>query len=402
MSTSNQPTSMREILNGAPTVAEPTRRRGRPRKHPEATEAAVANDPIAPKRRGRPRKTVVTEGEGVHGVVGAQVGAEVANALNECLAVAPGEAVTPVPIPDPEDCEAVVAELPDPLAALLTPELSEVVGDITQSSLTVPVEPGILTTPANTVKLEIAGKLVKIIGEENSIEDSTRYIALSNFIGALQDSTKTAATCRIFPTGLRILAEFPQGLVVGFEAPERTVTIKYRRGGDDNVVVFENCVIPSGMTFIKFKKVGEGTYTIIDFYQVATRGTVFDGEDMLYTWPGTNIWDDGRVCIGGIKRDGYKTLETYGSLQYLFYNGINNDDLSHSKYDMEALKRLHPDVESCDFYTNSDSRSAHPIILWDYFQVKEGEQPKPFPYEILKPRLKLKDFLATVLQCKLS
>lgn len=402
MNTNNTGMSMRDILGGATeaVATEAPRRRGRPRKYPEATVEQV--DPNAPKKRGRPRKSVGTQGEGIQGVAREQVDAQVEAVVNEFLEVGPEDTVTPATLPDvtPETSSPII-DLPDPLAALLEPEAQSLIEDVTIGSLTTPASEVVVNLNTSTVRVEIAGKLVKIESGAGDLADKTRYVSLSSFVSALQENMEVKNSCRIFPTGLRVLVESPKGLIVGFEAPERLGQVVYRTS-EDKLIKFKNTVIPSGMTFIDFKRVGENEYSIVNFYQVATKGTVFNGDDMLYIWPGTNVWSDSRVCIGDIKRSGYSSIENLGSLQYLFYNGVNNDDLCSGKYKIDKLLKIYPEASKSKYCTASNMEAAHPSILWDFFNVKEGEKPKPFPYEILKNRLTLKDFLMTMFKCRVG
>ena len=151
MNTNNTGMSMRDILGGATeaVATEAPRRRGRPRKYPEATVEQV--DPNAPKKRGRPRKSVGTQGEGIQGVAREQVDAQVEAVVNEFLEVGPEDTVTPATLPDvtPETSSPII-DLPDPLAALLEPEAQSLIEDVTIGSLTTPASEVVVNLNTST------------------------------------------------------------------------------------------------------------------------------------------------------------------------------------------------------------------------------------------------------------
>ena len=289
-----------------------------------------------------------------------------------------------------------VGTLPDPFN---TSEFDNLLGELTgavdptslASSLGAPV--GAVDLGSKPISITIDNHIAKIemSPDEANLAEQATYVTVDTLTEALSSNIKKGGQATVFPVGIRVLCESQDKVLVGFEAPERVANIAYDGGMFPKFKAI--CVVPHGMTFILFNKQPDGSMVIKEFYQLATKGPVFDGDDMLYFYPGTNIWDDCRVCIGSIKRNGYRDIHTLGSLQYLFYNGINNDDLHGGKLAVDKLVEAYPEAKTLECYDKCVS-STHPYILWKTMEVTEKNPPKPFPYACLKQKLTLKDFLA--------
>lgn len=202
----------------------------------------------------------------------------------------------------------------------------------------------------------------------------TKNITIEAFGTALSACTKAGKQCHINPAGLRIHGVSGDSVIVGYEFPERVAQIPFDDGGTKVKV---NSVWPWGLTFIKFVKTPNGLQWD-KFIQFGLTGPITTLDTQLYVWPGSNVYGDHRCCIGSINVPKLENIDQTGGLPYLFYNGVSNTDLSEGRFK--------------PFKVNG--REIHrPIDLYKHLQVKSGETPKPFPYDIMKPAMTLKSFL---------
>lgn len=193
---------------------------------------------------------------------------------------------------------------------------------------------------------------------------------------AIMESLSSAKSCDIFPLGLRIKGEAGDKVIVGYEFPERVVELPFNREGS---VVKIKSVVPWGLTFIEFTKTREGLQWS-RFYQFALKGPIANGDTQLFVWPGSNVYDSFNCCIGDIKVPKLQGIEQTGGLPNLFYNGVSNNDLSRNRF--LPLKV-------------GDRTINFPYELYKHLEVKQNEQPKEFPYQILREATKLSAFLSS-------
>ena len=188
--------------------------------------------------------------------------------------------------------------------------------------------------------------------------------------------SESAKEVRFNPPGLRITAKSGDRLIIGYEFPERVAKIPFNEGGD---AIELNSVWPWGITFIEFSDTPEGLKWNT-FYQFGLKGPISTMDTMLYMWPGSNVFEDHRCCIGSIKVPKLAGIEQTGGLPFIFYNGVSNRDLSDNRF-----KRFTPQGET--------KAIVKPLDLYRHLSVKDGAQPKPFPYDIMENAFTLKSFL---------
>ena len=193
---------------------------------------------------------------------------------------------------------------------------------------------------------------------------------------AILESNSSVKACDVFPLGLRIKGESGEKVIVGYEFPERVADLPFYRDG--NAVKIKS-VLPWGLTFIEFTRTKEGLQWS-RFYQFALKGPINDAETQLYVWPGSNVYDSFNCCIGEVKIPKLQGIEQTGGLPHMFYNGISNSDLSRNRF--------------IPLDTGNKTVSL-PYDLYKHLEVKDGEQPKEFPYKILKEATKLNAFLSS-------
>lgn len=201
------------------------------------------------------------------------------------------------------------------------------------------------------------------------------------FCKALLKSADAGKSCLITPIGLRVSARNGDRVMVGYEMPERVAPMTFHKSTQKGSKKIEvKTVIPWGLTFIEFKDTPEGLQWT-KFYQLAMKGPLINGETDLYVWPGSNVYDGHNCCIGKIDIPKLNGIEQTGGLPFIFYNGVNNDDLSGGKF--------------TSFKGEDGKTIQYPVDLYaTHLVVKDGVAPKPFPYDILKPAVKLKSFLS--------
>lgn len=202
-----------------------------------------------------------------------------------------------------------------------------------------------------------------------------RTIPSESFCKAILSSSNVGSECTIMPVGLRIKAKAGDHVIVGYEFPERVILTKFRDNGRN----FEfNTVQPWGMTFIEFTDTPEGLQWS-RFYQFALKGPITNGDTQMYRWPGSNVYDDYHCCIGDIKVPKIPSIEQTGGLPFIFYNGINNRDLSGGRF------KTFKDAKGVDIDV--------PFKLYKSLEVVDGVV-KPFPYDILYDAVRVKSFLS--------
>jgi hypothetical protein len=205
---------------------------------------------------------------------------------------------------------------------------------------------------------------------------TVKSMDLDSFVGTLQAGAQVVGKMVNFhPLGLRVHAEAGNKVIVGYEYPERVVEHS-AKNGDGNVTKFKT-VYPWGLTWIEFNKVPDGLQHSL-FYQFGLRGPILSLDTMMLCFPGSHIYADHHVCMGGIRVPVIKTVEATGGLPNLFYNGVNTYDLSDNR--MKELRTPKGVINK-------------PAQLYEYLKVKDGETPKPFPYECMRDGKTIRSFL---------
>lgn len=235
------------------------------------------------------------------------------------------------------------------------------------------------------ILIDILGENVKVDYPSVGTRRAVKELTLDSLCKIMSKSTESKQVKKIYPIGLRVKAENTNRIMVGYEVLEHVGDMKFRKedtnSRDENSVMSFNSVWPNGMTFIEFERGSDGL-RCLKFYQFSLMSPVTSLTDQLYVWPGSNVFDrpDYNICIGHISVDKIQSIEESGNLPFLFYNGISNNDLTSGKFNPYTPE-------------GSKERITHPHVLYRYLEVKDGVEPKPFPYEILKQALTINEFL---------
>ena len=201
-----------------------------------------------------------------------------------------------------------------------------------------------------------------------------KTVKFEDFCSIISKGIKKVAGIELLPNGLRIQAESDSSVIVGYEFPERVGTMKFSSDGGVKEI---NSVWPWGLTLIVFKKDAKGLL-YQQMYQFALKGPMVSLNDMLYFWPGSNVFDDARICTGDMLIKHVPDVASSGGFPHLFYNGISNTDLTGNKFNTFKV---------------GSSEIDRAYKLFKHLDVKPGEAPKPFPYDILKQQLVAKEFI---------
>lgn len=114
--------------------------------------------------------------------------------------------------------------------------------------------------------------------------------------------------------------------VIAYEIPPLTNDFKYHRRSTSNITVVKDVPYPRGLTILRLRR-SSTQYHLHDVYQFALAGPVNNLSAPLYYWPFSNMYEDGRVCIGETRRV-FPTLESTAGFPQYIYIGTGNDDLS--------------------------------------------------------------------------
>jgi len=137
-------------------------------------------------------------------------------------------------------------------------------------------------------------------------------------------------------------------------------------------------VLPWGLTFIELLNTKDG-YKFSNMYQCALKGPILNGDTMLFEWPGTNTYNDHRICTGDLKFPTVEKLEQTAGFPFLFYNGINTHIVSGGKFNV--------------FKDKGGRQVDDPFKLYWNLRVDKDNPVQPYPYEILRQAITLNAFL---------
>ena len=215
------------------------------------------------------------------------------------------------------------------------------------------------------------------INYEVNSRKKTKTILVEALCKAILAGTNTGKSLTFNPPGLRIQGKCGDRVIVGYEFPERVAKMPF---SFNNEKIELESVFPWGMTFVEFSDTPEGLQWDT-FYQFGLKGPLISLDNMMYVWPGSNVFQSHKCCIGNIKVPKIKSIEPTAGLPFLFYNGVSNNDLSD--------KRFVPFTPE-----GGTERISSPIELYRHLSVENGKNPKPFPYDIMINAKSLKSFLS--------
>lgn len=217
---------------------------------------------------------------------------------------------------------------------------------------------------------------IATISYEHNSRKKTKTIPSEALAKAILAGTSTGKEVTFNPPGLRVHGRCGDKVIVGYEFPERVGDMPFsdQRGSEPYNI---KSVWPWGMTFIEFTDTPDGMKWST-FYQFGLKGPITTLDNMMYVWPGSNVFGGHNCCIGDIKVPKLKGIEQTGGMPFIFYNGISNPDLSDHRFTT---------------FTVDGKNIQRPIDLYRHLEVKEGEAPKQFPYDIMMNAKTLKSFL---------
>lgn len=216
---------------------------------------------------------------------------------------------------------------------------------------------------------------IATVSYEEKNRKHTKTIPADAFCKAILAGTNTGKQVMFNPPGLRLHAKAGDRVIVGYEFPERVAKIPFC---ENNKNIELDSVWPWGITFIEFSDTPEGLQWST-FYQFGLKGPITNLDNMMYQWPGSNVYGGHNCCIGSIKVPKIKNIEQTGGLPYIFYNGISNRDLSENRF--------------VAFKDDKGKTITSPFALYSYLKVESGQQPKPFPYDIMINAKTVRSFL---------
>lgn len=158
-----------------------------------------------------------------------------------------------------------------------------------------------------------------------------------------QLSSFTQTTDVIVPHGCRQLKESSKSLVLVFINPEFVGEHLLKWGRDETSMfgacppVFEtmgnnvkkfSVPYPPSCSIVVLTKQNNNQFHFVEMYHYALDSYPLDMTKVkLYKWPFSNMYTDGKCCIGEIVRT-YSSIESLASIPTTIFHGIGNTDLS--------------------------------------------------------------------------
>jgi len=115
--------------------------------------------------------------------------------------------------------------------------------------------------------------------------------------------------------------------ILFIEASPNNRTCKYNNVNEGEIL---NVRYPGLMMAVTCRVKNDGTLEPRDSRLYATQGPIIRDTDQLYRFPFANVYEDGRICWGGVDwTRGIRNLTQAGSLLDRFLSETMNDDLYH-------------------------------------------------------------------------
>ena len=237
------------------------------------------------------------------------------------------------------------------------------------------IEPGVIEA---RIKDRLAD--ISYLAPGSSSKQVSKTIPVDTLCKILSDRARGEQELVIFPNGMRFHGRISGRVIVAFEDPELIRRINYRvglSGGTSENVVW-NCRLPMAMTIIEFVETNSKRLQFRRFYQFALKSPFFGLETPLFMWPFTNVYDDGSCCLGGINIPEYPSITETVSAVNLFHQGTYNNDMTNNR-----INTYNPPGGGVSITT--------PQALWRHLQ--DNDNPKAFPYSVLKPMTTVRTLL---------
>lgn len=192
----------------------------------------------------------------------------------------------------------------------------------------------------NSMKLNIKEGVTTVEYEEPVIGKVKKNISTENLCEILASCSKNFDL--VIPPGCRHIIKNKTTSMFTFVSPafkglhkvkyydswERATGYKKPVKGKldaDNNITYE-LPYPNGLSIILMLETGKG-YEFKSIYHFALDSFPFTLENLqLYYWPFSNMYTDGKVCIGNIPRT-YTSIEQLQAIPKYIYTGIGNCDL---------------------------------------------------------------------------
>lgn len=193
------------------------------------------------------------------------------------------------------------------------------------------------------------------------INGASSVLTYKDQLGTIKKKTvKTEELCRqlgsftqttdvIVPHGCRQIKETNEYMVLAFINPEFVGDHLLKWGkqecedfGDppafienigDSIKKF-SVPYPPSCSIVVVSKRPDNCFNFINLYQYALDSYPLDMTKVkLYRWPFSNMYENGRCCIGNIVRT-YTTIESLASIPTTIFHGVGNTDLSSIRTSM--------------------------------------------------------------------
>lgn len=203
-------------------------------------------------------------------------------------------------------------------------------------------------------------------------------------------STDTTSI-ELLPQNIRVNCKQGDMYLLGFMQPERIGDFTWYRDPEydsdedeeDDWATWK-VKYPYSMTFVRLDKQSSTAYFPSKYWQFALKNPLISLDDMMYRWPGPNVYNDYSCCMGDNQNafNSVPSIFAAGTLQYQFINGINNNDLS----------------ENCFIpFAHQGIRVSNPLTLfYKVLKVEDGAAPPIFPYECLRNAMSVSNFLSGI------
>lgn len=226
------------------------------------------------------------------------------------------------------------------------------------------------------------------------INGASSVLTYKDQLGTIKKKTvKTEELCRqlgsftqttdvIVPHGCRQIKETNEYMVLAFINPEFVGDHLLKWGspereefGDppdfienmgDSIKKF-SVPYPPSCSIVVVAKQKDNRFNFVNLYQYALDSYPLDMTKVkLYRWPFSNMYENGRCCIGNIVKS-YTTIESLASIPTTIFHGVGNTDLSSVRTSKVAGYR-----NGYEVVKSIAGKTSFPKEVLDYYADLQG------------------------------
>lgn len=244
----------------------------------------------------------------------------------------------------------------------------------------------------NTLEITMTASLsnIKMLGQGGGLV--SKAIPTVDLIPMINRAMPAAGgtSIELLPANLRLLCKRGDITILGFMHPERIGDFTWYCDPEETDVDEDDyewttwrVKYPYSMTFIRLDRQSANSFVPSKYWQFALKNPLVGMDDMMYRWPGPNVYNDYSCCMGDNQNafTPVPSIAAAGSLQYQFINGVNNNDLSG---------------ECFMTFNHEGRRINHPLKLFYRVLNADTNANPQFPYDCLRNAMTVSSFLSGI------